>query len=260
MKKISVWKVVLLVVVTLGLYAIYWAARNRDYIKKHEKKAGYLPAWGWLVFIPAAGFLLIGSVIVLMFVSMFGGIDADTTLVAVNALLIGYVVAVMAVGVWWVWFFGQAMEKVIHGGISRNWAVALFIFTGPLLAAFYQFYINVGADKRAAKQSEPGSVFMFLAIGAMAISLISSVINTADYVRSLPQLKTEIQQAQEQTKGLVDAYSAYAKCDAELFAKYPNGKPEEVDQQAAYASHLERCEDLNREYQRQFDAIGPKDL
>ncbi len=256
MKKISVLKVVLLTIVTLGLYAIYWAARNRDYIKNNDKKAGFLPAWGWLVSIPAAGFVVVGTAIILMIIATFGGISADTTIVALNVLFAAYTVFATVVGVWWVWHFSKAMEKVTHGSLTRGWAVALFIFIGPLLAAFYQFYINKSAEEKATAKHEPSSVFAFLAIGAMAISLIGTVINTTDYIRSIPTLKTELVQAQESTRGLTDAYKAYARCDAEFIANYPNGKPSEAEKQAVYTAHLERCHVLHREYEKTIDAIS----
>lgn len=255
MKKIAVWKVVLLTIVTLGIYAIYWAARNRDYIKQNDKKVGYLPAWGWLVVIPAAGFALVGASIVLMIVATFSGLSADTTIMTLNILFATYTVLVMALGIWWVWFFGKAMEKVTHGAITRAWALALFIFTGPLLAAFYQFYINSYAEEKASVKHEPSSVFAFLAIGAMALSLIGTVINTADYVRSLPTMKADLIEAQGITKEFTNAYEAYAACDAEFLKNYPNGKPAEVEQQAAYTTDLERCEALNRDYQKSLDVL-----
>lgn len=255
MKKISVWKVVLLTIVTLGLYSIYWAARNRDYIKQHDKKAGYIPAWGWLVVIPAGGFALIGSVIALMILATLSVLSADSTLLALNILAVVYTVLALAIGIWWVSFFAKPMERVTHGGVTRAWAVALYIFTGPLLVAFYQFYINKSAGEKAASHHEPSSVFMFFAIGAMALSLISTVISTADYIRSIPSLRIELQQAQQSTKVLMDAYRAYAQCDAELFRSYPDGKPTNPEQQAAYTLLVERCEGLNAKYQRALDAV-----
>lgn len=255
MKKISVWKVVLLTIVTLGLYSIYWAARNRDYIKQHDKKAGYIPAWGWLVVIPAAGFVLLGSIITLMIIATFGALSADSTLLIMNVLASAYTVLALAVGIWWVAYFAKPMEKVTHGSITRAWAVALYIFTGPLLVAFYQFYINKSSEEKAASHHEPSSVFMFFAIGAMALSLISTVISTADYIRSIPSLRIELQQAQESTKVLMNAYREYALCDSELLQAYPDGKPTNPEQQAAYTLLVERCEGLNAEYQRALDAI-----
>lgn len=255
MKKIAVWKVVLLILVTLGIYFIYWAARNRDYIKKSDKKSSYIPAWGWLVTIPAAAFLLVGSILVLMIVAAFNGISVDSALIAMNSAFIAYTVLVMGVGIWWVSFFAKSMEKETYGGITRGLAVALFVFIGPMLAAFYQFYINRGAPEKGLAKYEQSSVFMFFAIGAMAISLIGAAINTADYVRSQPAFRAELEKTQVETRKLTDAFRAYAQCDAHLMKAYPDGEPAGSEQKAAYRAQAERCEVLNKEYLRIVDAL-----
>lgn len=254
MKKIPVWAVVLLVIVTIGIYAIFWAARNRDYLQEHNKKVGKLPKWGWLIAIPSALVLFVGAVIVLMILAIFGALAVDTAVNLINVLTIAYIAFAIILGAWWVWHFGKAMEIATHGRITRNWSVFLYIFIGPMLIAFYQFFINTASTERAKIQREPSSVFMFIAMGVVAISIISTVISLPGNIESTQTLRSELERARQSMISVDEAFKAYTLCTNGLQAKLPgNGTGVEVS--ADYQREQDKCNALYAEYEKALDAI-----
>ena len=245
MKIISVSKVVFLTIITLGIYAIFWAARNRDYLSKHDKKVGYLPKWGWLVTIPVAGILLVGVIIVSLILATLNFISIDASLIALNVSIIAFLVYVTGIGAWWVWHFGTAMEKVTH---------VLYIFIGPLLAAFYQYFINVDAAEKSTAKHVPSTAFMFIAVGFVSLSFFSTYVSVIDHVNSMGELRIELQDARESMRVVNEAMGKYTTCEMELASNFP-GTDRPTEQAAAYDLEKAKCDSLQAEYEKTLDSL-----
>lgn len=251
MKQIATWKVVLLTIVTFGIYAIFWAARNRDYLAKHDKKAK-LPRWLWLVAFPIAYGLFYTACIAAGILAGLMVISADAAIMTMRVSGATVLILTVLLGSWWVWHFGTAMQKYLKSPVTRGWAVVLFIFIGPFVASFYQYFINKKSEVEGEGASRPSVGFVLLAVSLILLSLVSAFSTILTYKETEDSLRVEITTIQNNTKAANAVYENYLRCAAQLEVDYPGALT--TDNEAAYNADLQKCNELYDKYIETLDA------
>lgn len=265
MKKIAVWKVVLLTTITGWLYAIFWAGRNRDYINKHTSVAQKVPHWAWLIIMPVAMSLGFGLMITFIILGNIGVISPDTTVLWMAISLLATSLIMIAIGFWWLWYFGKAFETITQGRINRLVSLLLYIFIGPYVIAFQQYYIN------RLDQNQKGEIYKVsrrLTIWVVilgVLSVVSLIFSIPDTMASLNDIKVdmtqgqpvqpvqEVQEVQEEQEAVQRLEAEYNSCTEKLDADYPDEyiAPE---QEATYQADYDHCDALYAEYEKAYNA------
>ncbi len=274
MIKKNVWLVALLTTVTLGIYSIYWAAVQRRALLEGPAKGKKIPSWLWLL-IPS---IVAGAVGVLAFVAIIIiglAMNADSVQVGIAAGAAFMAVALIPLGftIWWLVYFGKAVETYTKGRVPRAWSIALYIFIGPYLFLFHQYYINrVGKKLKSKTKKGPTGGFLALAIVLIvlaglsnAISIIQFPQDVRDAIQSLEAnsgVKAEPAQPNKTIEDInkeIDALTAaYYKCIDHLdTVEFPGELT--AENEAAYMVGYDKCEDIRREQEELIKSQVPAD-
>lgn len=199
MKKIRVWKVALLNVVTLGIYSLFWLANRRaEMVKDHGQK---VPHWAWFI---VPWLVVFGSLVpVIVLLAMVNVSQEQMALIAPWYLLVSLLVA-YGFSIWWMWKFSRSAEHVTNGRITYGWIIALYLVAGSTVTLFLQYYFNRASLPKARKTEvsyEPTSKFVAVALATIIVSVASfvplSMMNWQELEQasipaelSVPELKT----------------------------------------------------------------------
>ncbi len=190
MKKIRVWIVLLLNIVTLGVYGIFWLINRRSEMVKNYKQD--IPHWAWLL---APSMIAVALVVLSIFLLFFGNRTGDnTTSMMLSVLGLGLVaiLAIIGITIWWMVKFARAAAYVVNGRMTTAWVVVLYIFTGTLVGLFLQYYFNRAAspaDRPNEPAQKPSTKFVVIAVLAILVSLLAS--STSNVPKSLEQAKDQ---------------------------------------------------------------------
>lgn len=254
MKQVAVWKVALLTLITGGLYAIFWAGRNRDYLAKDTQPSQKLPRWIWLLFIP----ILFGLGFVAMFFIFFAGysgaLSAGTTSVWVMSVATITTVLVVALGLWWLWYFGKAFEIATQGRMGRAASLLLYVFVGPFVIAFQQYYINRLSLNKKGETYKTGSGLWLLVCIAGVLSVLSLILSMYSGIDELNKIEVEVLQTQTQQQEVDRLERKYMACIENLNTTYPD-EYVEPEEEAAYTEAYDECDAIYKEYESAYSAF-----
>lgn len=252
MKNIAVLKVIALTILTLGIYPIYWLARNRNYIEKDGEYAETkLPKWQWLIamiVIVGAGFI---TALIFLLVAALNGSLAETGIIGANVTIIGVLLIAYGIWGWWIWRFAKVFETIVQGRLGKGWSSLLAIVAGPFVIAFFQFYIN-RLDQDEAKQTyltSPGVIVLAALFTLMSIiSVFSSVTN---FETTNAELRADILKSQEQSSKILELNDKYSQCTEQLSNDYtPTGSSEN---EATFDAKSAECDEALKQYEKALD-------
>lgn len=188
MKKIRIWKVIVLSIITLSIYNLVWyILRQREMESTYGLK---MPHWLWML-IPHV-LTIIVAVPAFLYAAITGFTPLSTTLI-VFALLIA--LATFGLFIWWFLGFSRAAAKVIANRVPVGWAFALTILANPADTIAYQYYFNrYAGDKLPTKQLGPSQKFKTIAILVIILSLVFSFISNMspkNYEMDLEQTQSQ---------------------------------------------------------------------
>lgn len=190
MKKIRIWKIIVLSIITLGIYDIVW------YIKRQEEMQNTygltMPHWLWML-LPS---LVLGPVIVpIVFLVLFSGFTPLVLALVIFAVLL--VIAVIAITIWWFLGFSRAAAKVTAERVPVGWAFALTILASPAEIIAYQYYINrYAGDTLPVKAVGPSKKFIRVAIIVIVVSVVLGALSNMIPVGTPPVSPEYIQSQQ----------------------------------------------------------------
>lgn len=172
-KKIAIWKLILLSIVTLGIYAIVWfALRRGELLKEYGLRT---PHWVWLVLPALVGFILWFLSLILIYTSFTNdpGRQYDWMMLSsyIFLLLIPF-----GISLWWVDRFGQAVQTITANRVPVLWTMLLYFFLGPTVILVHQFYFNrIKGESIPTSNVGPSQRFIIIASLAVAIMAIMSL-------------------------------------------------------------------------------------
>ena len=139
MQKRNPVTVILLSLITFGIYQLYWfVVTRREMVKK-----GYKIPSIWWVLAPLLGFF---GVALLQFLGRFvissADVDTGSTVINLISSLVGLaaILAIIPVAIYWMWQYCKAVEGVT----KRNFEASLAFFVWLLLAFFGVAFIWSG--------------------------------------------------------------------------------------------------------------------
>ncbi len=251
MKKIRVWKVVFLNLITLHIYGIIWLARRRNEMVKHQKMT--LPHWLWLV-VPFATVAI--SIVAVGTIAIFMMTEEQVVLILIPAIIVPAVIA-FAISIWWILQFGRAANRATKGRVPAMWTVLYWIFLGNIAIFMLQYWIN--RTPKGNVRQHPSRRFIVWSVTAF---LVVSVISVVDfiYVISIDNWPSaDIEKAREIDnlgKKASELNTRYLECIERLNLKYPElTAMQEADYNKGYAACEQIRLEQNRTVEQQEKAI-----
>jgi hypothetical protein len=248
MKKVPLWRMILLQIVTLGFYEFYWLSFQKKYLEKKTKKK--LPSNKWLLAICILVGVAYAMDVVIYFVP-------DESWVLILTLFIAVLVLIFAAAIIrfvWVILFLRAASKVLEPRMTFVWLLILHITLG--VGHFVaQHYANKKADP---KQKAPTRRFIVLSI--VSIVLFYFAIPTTAFIIGAVYIGHIVANSQTMLDN-DPRYSEFEK-KADLLSKQYDGCVEELDATYrvvtdenvdAYSSAYDACEAIRIEQNKAVD-------
>lgn len=259
MKQIAVWKVVALTLITGGVYAIVWAARNHTYALQHHKDSSYkAPHWLWLASVLLVIFLMELAIMVIMLVALFGtALSPETTTVIIFAIAGAAIVYTITIGVWWQWHFGKVLETITQGRLPRSLSIVLYIFTLFFVVAFQQYYINRIDSNKKGEVYTPSLGLILLTVLMGVLSFGPDVWIATTIQSSITEAITSVRTAQEDSQRVDELYSQHEACINQLNSEYPN-EYLEPEEEAPFNMAYAKCQALYEQYLEAYNTAYPE--
>jgi hypothetical protein len=233
MKQIRIWKMIVIYVVTLGVYGIVWLARRRNELAR-TTKLKLLP--NSMMYGAIAGITVIIAGLTVATINFdtlgFSGLIATYSIAAVFALCVSFLF------LWWLWFFLIASTKVVGPRLNLGWLLAHAIITGFSYMFVLQYYFN---RKPVASQKSPSKKFVNWSIALFVVYLAGSAAYGAVLgFTSAPRLEVkETPVMQELSRKSQLLYKKYEACAQEINKVYEVVTDET---EVAYLKAYDDCE------------------
>lgn len=197
MKKIAIWKIILLSIITLGVYTIVWfALRRTELIQRSGQR---LPHWLWLILPAFAGFILWVGSLILIYSLLSGdpGRQYDWMMLSTYSCLI---LLPFGISLWWVDRFGQAVQHITSNRIPVLWTMLVYFFLGPAVIIIHQYYFNRITSKEPMPDTGgPSQRFVIVLSFVVGIAAIMSINSWVSFPENYQQGRDEfLQSAQRQ--------------------------------------------------------------
>lgn len=268
MKQIRLRKLVILLVITLGLYGLVWVARRRGELVRNLGQN--IPHWIWLV-IPTVGLSALASVA--MFAATTYTDQPDEGWMYQYGI---YVLVVLAAGLVylvlarWVYLFARAFDRATNGTVNYFWVLLGWLTFGlPVVVVALQYYVNrLPADPRKYRAKQPIvgdnllkklAVVLFVVHGLAAVGAAAGAIasETARFTGgSTPfqlNAREEIQSSPE-LRELNELRERYSACITQLNVDFPGEITDENGD--AYDAAYDKCDDLYEQARQKADALN----
>lgn len=240
MKKIALWKVILLSVVTFGIYAIVWFARRRNELVETYKQ--HIPHWLWIVLPPiVAVVIMIPTVLAL---SLFIPDKAFAYVVSMICVAILSIIP-FGISIWWMSRYSAAASRVIEGRVPTVWGVLVYLFWGPCLAYVHQYYFNRYASGKVTPKENwagPSRKFIILAVISFIVSVGLSTLSLSTYPAEYEKMQQDIKNTSDTVNEANELRTQYFACANKLEADFPGELT--LEDEDAYNAAFDVCEDI----------------
>lgn len=251
-KKIRLWKMVLLLVVTFGVYSLIWLFQRRNEIVTKFKLP--LPHWSWLPLPYLVSLLLILPVAWLTY-GMTSSV-ATTTIVTYIVCYTGLLIS-MGISIWWMFKFSVAVSKITDGKVPTLWGMIWTIFVSPFNVLAFQYYFN-RLPKSVTIKTKPkyaaSKNFITVTAVAVAIALPVNYFNLAGVPSQLQEILNDQKKTQsfdriyKETEKLAEDYN---RCIKQLDHDFPGDITEEIE--AAYNAAYQNCDNIRAKQHQKAD-------
>jgi len=236
-KRIKIWKMIALSIVTFGIYNIVWFARRRDEMVENYKVS--IPDWRWLI---GPWLLSIAILLILVFIQANSPSLAGIVIIFI-ALMISST-AVSGIFLWWIWHFGKAAEKITQGKITLVWVILYVLLLSGCIQYVLQYRFNRLPKSNAitTKKYQPSKRFVQYSITAIVTlnviafgaGIVLGMIGT--YPPAIVQDKPSAKYL-ESNRLLREYYGCMDKLDTDFPGEITEGPQEE-----AYNKAFDACE------------------
>lgn len=258
-KKIRVWKVLLLTVVTFTIYNIFWTVQRRNEIVASTKLK--IPHWRLYV-LPILGMGLLFSIDRAVLpadpAAPLEGFQLTYSIISSIVYL-----ALIVICAWWIWQFAKAYHKLVNGRVAKGWVFVYWLFLDLFFAPVLQYYLNrlpKTPDVSSKKKHKTSKKFIAWSITALVASLIAAVVliltlfplnydNNGNYVPDGVDV-SEMNAKGEKANNLLVKYN---ECIEELDAKYPEDQELTEADLDDYNTLYDKCEDIRLEQNKAAD-------
>lgn len=250
-KRIRVWKVILLNIVTLGIYSLVWLLARRNELPEDIKKK--TPHWGWLI-----GFFA-GTVSLSFFLYFAILAIPDSQRAAEVFVFISYVLeALVTIGLtWWIVRTVRAINTVIDLPLSTLFMILVAVFCAPALVVYEQYAINGSSPAgRLEKLLSPivvisvvvgiivyATLYLFYPINEQILDIRTDHASIRHDIDSLGQEFNSLDEVMKLS-------AEYDACTEKLTSDYPEPEITEEDY-AMYNAAYEKCDEIYKKIQEQ---------
>lgn len=196
MKKIPLWKVIALSIITLGIYTIVWFALRRNELMNVSGQK--LPHWLWLILPTFTGVVLWFASLIVIYSTTPNdpGRQYDWMVLSTFSFL---VLIPFSISLWWVDRFGQEVQHITGNHVPVLWTMLIYFFLGPAVILVHQYYFNRMPDtKKVQVTSGPTrrfTIVMSFVVGIAAILAINSWVSfPEDYRQSRDDFISSVKQ------------------------------------------------------------------
>lgn len=254
-KKIRIWKMIGLYIITFGIYGFVWIARRRNEIQKHYKLP--VPHWLWLIIPSAAGILLLIPIAVVVYGTTSRMENVSITIMGLMAITI---IVAFGISLWWMWKYGGAIEKITRGRVPLMWTMGYWIVLGPITLFMHQYYFNripASVNLKAKTKYEPTKnlviIFIILAVISWGISIAFTTFtpNNNDEWAASQQKIRELDHKAFEAEHLNTQYN---ECIDRLNKTYPGELM--IEDEAAYTKSYDTCESIRLKQNTAADAYN----
>ncbi len=267
MIKKNTWLVALLLIVTFWFYSIYWFAQQRKALKETLKPTPKIPSWLWLLIpIIAAIVLSVPIIVTLLLAGIATGVDTYALAIAFWVALFAIFLVPFGIAIWWLVYFGKAVDTYTGGRVPRAWTIALYVFIGPFVILFHQYYSNrVTAGAKVKERKGPSGKFIALAVVLIVISALSDIASFANTPNDILQtqaaiseingeVKTELNNGSEYITDVNRLTREYEACVDKLEKDFPGELT--ADNEDEYNLAYKLCEGIRLEQEEFIKASG----
>jgi hypothetical protein len=172
-KKIPLWKVIALSIITLGVYTIVWFALRRNELMNVSGQK--LPHWLWLILPTFIGIVLWFLSLVIIYSALPDDPGRQYDLMVLSTF--GFLILIpFSISLWWVDRFGQEVQHVTGNRVPVLWTLLTYFFLGPVVILVHQYYFNRTADaKKIQIASGPSQRFIIIMSLVIGIGIIMSI-------------------------------------------------------------------------------------
>jgi hypothetical protein len=247
MKKINIWKILGLSIITLGIYTLFWIIRRRQEMVTIYKQA--IPHAGWIV-----------AVVVLSYIGSglsWGAeylpdapLQAIAVVIALILLTVGFVISV-----WWIWRFSKAAAYVTAGRVPAGWSFVLYLLASPvIMAMILQHYFNQAAQPSKLQDNPPAKASPKLKLLALALIIIPMIGYIWYGISSSQTTFKQVIEQQNQINEYSEKAGRLAK-DHQACVDKLNQDYKEVtsENQVAYQKAYDACEEIRKEQNKAVD-------
>lgn len=263
MKKIDLWKVIVLSIVTFGIYPIVWFAKRRgELVSNYQLK---VPHWLWLV-LPISILMVLVVPILVVSLLMFYPDNMQAYGLWAMLSILALVAIAAVISIWWVYRFSVAIAKVIEGRVPASLAIWLYIFWGFGLIVVHQFYVNRHLTEKAVDKSHfvgPSTKFKIFAtiaiILGIALTFFSGSTTPGEFQKleqDMKTLQTDVNNDEALLKRANDLTVEYQNCTTALEINFPEVT---IDNEAAYNAAYAQCDEIREEQHQAANAYNKVD-
>lgn len=184
LKSIRVWKVILLWIVTLGIYPVVWFVKRYRELDEPQPK---VPHWIWLV--------SMGSVTLLTMLALYiSAYTADDSQRGAEIAVYGsYVMGILITigAAWWFSRYALVINRATNTPLSKPLTILLAVFFAPVLAAMTQYAINRPQSERPKLAPLLRQISIVAIVVGLTITLLPIVTNPVG--KDVAEFKHEIE-------------------------------------------------------------------
>lgn len=243
LKQIRVWKVFVLSIITLGVYAIIWLVKRNNELPGDRPKFLH---WGWLV----GALLVMSMAIIALYIYCMAAIS-DASVAALTYVIVSNVLTLAGIVVVAVWVLRAALRLngVLKLPLSNRTIILLGIFFAPTLIAIEQNVINMGAVAKK-RQGELASKYHTAAWISITLGVLFFVapLFVQPIDRDLENFERDHTEIRRIVGETVELSQQYIACEADLKEKYPDDQV--IDDNAdAYEAASGKCDEIYEKIQ-----------
>lgn len=239
-KEIRAWKVLVLGIVTLGLYFVIWLMLRRRELPDPKPRFSH---WGVVVGLSA------GFIVMVMTIYIYGLIAISDSSVAANFIVwslyglgFSYGIAVSL----WVLQIARAIDRQL--GVSLH-PFLLFLFAyflTPVLVVSHQWAINrLGKPTSAPLKTATTTWLYRVAVVGVTLGLIGNTIYILQQPISetITEVRSDHAKIRKQVERMYQLTNEYRSCVQDFQAKYPEDKITSENYDESRAAQ-KKCDDI----------------
>ena len=238
-KRIRVWKVIVLSLVTFGIYNTVWFAKRRNEMVKQYDIS--VPHWWWLI---APSLVSLAILLILLFIQITNPSPQGVVVIFTALMIVPFITS--GIFLWWLWQFGKASEKITQGRITLGWVMIYALLLGGCIQYVLQYYFNrlPKSGKITSKQYQPSKRFVkYSVITIVAVYILSFGAGIAMSVLG-PKVPSILPaESNLKYRESVELLQQYNDCIDQLNADFP-GEITEGEEEQAYRKAYGDCETI----------------